>query len=95
MEIWRDDGRSQEEQPTLDYVVLCSEDRVATIGLFTLILEHVRTAQGKGFMSSVRFHYGNINNGSVHLGVDELDHLAAAKEGMSMLFDSLEYLYTF
>lgn len=88
--VWRDDNRSS-EQPTVDKIVICAED-VAEEGVdYNLVICHVRSLEGRGFIPSVRSRRTNdMQNGDLVLGPDDLAYDLTKVMGSMLLAEKEE-----
>lgn len=90
---WRDDNKSTER--TMRYtVVLCATDVIVEQDLHRLVIRHVRTLEGRGFMASIEnLRTGTVrSNGSVFIierGEDNA-YLNAMKEGHQLLLSVIK-----
>lgn len=89
---WRDDRTSpSHERPTVHSVVICAEDIVHERRSLRLVIRHVRTLEGRGFMASVEdTRGGGISNGTVFLIEDDSARNKAVIEGLTILTERLD-----
>ncbi|MFA5184909.1 MAG: hypothetical protein WC551_00270 [Patescibacteria group bacterium] len=88
LEKWRDDVHP-DEQPTVRSVVTCARDVICEKDIFQLIIHHVLSIHGKGFVASVRCITGGPC-GVVHLGTTSEAYAKAMEEGSYLLAKELE-----
>lgn len=82
-EVWRDDTKSTEVVTTIFHATH-AEDRVqvSESSPLTIMICHVRSFQGKGFMYSLRDPDGSfMRNGEIFLGTDSAAYQKALREG--------------
>lgn len=80
---WRNDRKSH-DNPTMDFVVIQAEDLIDSKRNFNLIVCHIQTLRGRGFMASVR-SLGGMHNDGVCYGTDETAYQAAVARGRKIL----------
>ena len=81
---WRDAGLSNsKEEPTAHSHVCCNEDVIQRHGDAKLVIVHVRSWRGKGFMAYVRT-LGSMETGDVFLGEGEEAYGQALSQGIVM-----------
>ena len=84
--IWRDDNLDPNGYPSFQSVRVCAEDQVETGSIYKLVIVHVETVTGKGFMPSVRILGGGVKqNGVSHLGEDDSAFENALVEGRHLM----------
>lgn len=89
--VWRDDNRSQ-ELPTVNYLVIHSDDRIEGDDTFTLYVSHVNSfPRGKGFRPIVK-SVGSIHSGPFFMGQSADVHIKATIEGFRMLAEAQKRL---
>ena len=85
-EKWRDD-RETTEQPSGWGCVIHAEDPVTKESVFEVVVRHVNTREGKGFLPCLRTSRGGggTKNGIICLGTNADAFVQAVKQGRSML----------
>jgi len=91
--VWRDDKLSPHTEVTCFTCQPCAEDRVASKGIHSLVIVHVRFFRAgdwtrRGFMPSIRVGGGGAT-GEIHEGTDDDAYARARADGEAML-DSAE-----
>ncbi len=87
MNAWRNDFLNYADDPTAFSHVVRAEDEIPrTSHNFKLIIAHVQTMRGNGFMPSVRgIGGGSMHNGGVTLGGTKEAYEKALEEGKKLL----------
>ena len=89
--MWRE-NKNLTEYPAADSVTIHAEDAVANESIYTLVICHVDSFHGKGFMPSVRSGYSPCHNGDVSLGLDWAAYAKAQEQGKQLLQQQIEKL---
>jgi|SRR5882724_7237950 len=82
--VWRKQNHLN-EHPTVDTVVIHAEDKIYERNIYELVICHVNSFHGKGFMPSVRFEDSLCYNGEVILGTDQAAYDQAKMTGEQRL----------
>lgn len=86
-EVWRDDTRST-EIASIDFHVNHAEDQVQVSETFpslAIIICHVRSFHGEGFMFSLRSLNSVLCNGEIFLGTNSAAYQKALREGRAAM----------